>query len=88
MTTLQQTIQRLDQIKHNLIESANKTNSNETRRRELKAAVDLHKVEKKLEKILQSLVPFQLDAITTEPAPNQKQLFHQINDVLSKGVTL
>lgn len=88
MTTLQQTIQRLDQIKHNLIASAAKTHSQATRQRELKAAVDIHKVEKKLEKILQSLVPFQVSAIAIDPAPNQRDLFNQIESVLQNGVTL
>jgi hypothetical protein len=87
VTTLQQTIQRLDKIKHELMDSANKSKSNATRQRELKAAVDIHKVTKRLEAILQTLVPFEIDAITTEPCPNQQDLFHEINHVIERGVT-
>lgn len=66
MNTLMRTIQNLNDIKHRLLESAATTSSDATRRRELRAAVDIHKTTKKLDKILQSLVPFKIEALTTE----------------------
>jgi len=72
---LTEIIKALDTVKHDLIKDAVATDSESTRKRSLKAALDIYRVTKKLDGVIKQLVPFEVDAITTEPAPNQLPLF-------------
>lgn len=68
-------IEQLDRTKRDLIASGLKATSEGTKKRELKAALELHRIGIKLDRVLQSLVPFDIDQITTEPDPKQLPLF-------------
>lgn len=68
-------IRALDAVKHDLIKDALAAQNEQHRKRSLKAALDIYRASKKLDSVLKALVPFEIDAITTEPAPNQLPLF-------------
>lgn len=88
MVTLQETIGYLNSIKHGLLDQAWETDSEHTRQLSLHAAVDLHRVQMRLHKILQTLVPFKLAPIETDPTPPQRAMLSSIRKKLKKGVTL
>ena len=73
--TLSDIIRLIETQKHDRVKAATNATSEESRKRELKAALDLFKVAKKLESIMKTLIPFDVPDSVVGPAPNQKALF-------------
>ena len=73
--TLSDIIRLIETQKHERVKAAQSATSEESRKRELKAALDLFKVAKKLESIMKTLIPFDVPDTVVGPAPNQKALF-------------
>ena len=72
--TLTQIIQQLDNVKRDLIASGLKTQSESVRQRELKAALEIHRIGTRLAKVNEQLDPVQRERLDTEPSPKQLPL--------------